>query len=200
MKRWIVVAALFAALFVFVGLQRDKIEDLKRDRNIYRNNTESLLSEVQTYKFRDSLNAARVLSLQLRIKDFERFRAEDAEIIKDLKQRNRDLSAVNKTQSETIIELRAIPRDTVVIVRDSILVPAVSVHCGDNWYKFDGLLTPDEFTGKIAHRDSLLLVESVRYKRFLCFKTKKVKDRQLDCISKSPYNTIVGLEYVIIER
>ena len=47
-----------------------------------------------------------------------------------MKQRNRDLAAVNKTQSQTIIDLRAVARDTVVLVRDSIITPAVAVHCG----------------------------------------------------------------------
>jgi hypothetical protein len=122
-------------------------------------------------------------------------------LIKQLKARNRDLAAVNKTQYETIIELRAAPRDTFVI-RDSIPIPAVAVHCGDAWFNFDGILTDKEFTGKLQHRDSLMLVETVKYKRFLGFlwKTNRVKDRHLDCVSKSPHNRILGLEYVVIEK
>lgn len=177
------------------------IDKLKTERDKYRNNTETLLSDVETYRVRDSLNAARVQSLELTVKEFERFRADDAALIKELKQRNRDLAAVNKTQYQTIIDLRAIPRDTVV-VRDSIPIPAVAVHCGDAWFDFTGVLTRDEFTGKLEHRDSLLLVETVQYKRFLGFlwRTNKVKNRQLDCVSKSPHNSIKGLEYVVIEK
>ena len=177
-----------------------KIEQLTAERDRYAGNTAALLSDVERYRVRDSLNAARVQSLELTVKEYERFRADDAALIKQLKQRNRDLAAVNKTQSQTIIDLRATPVDTVVLVRDSIITPAVAVHCGDAWYNFDGLLTKDEFTGKMEHRDSLLLVESVRYKRFLWWKTKRVKDRQLDCVSKSPHNSIIGLEYVVIEK
>lgn len=177
-----------------------KIEQLTAERDRYAGNTAALLSDIERYRVRDSLNAARVQSLELTVKEYERFRADDAALIKQLKQRNRDLAAVNKTQSQTIIDLRAVPRDTVVLVRDSIITPAVAVHCGDAWYNFDGLLTKDEFTGKMEHRDSLLLVESVRYKRFLWWKTKRIKDRQLDCVSKSPHNSIIGLEYVVIEK
>lgn len=97
------------------------------------------------------------------------------------------------------MELSAIPRDTVII-RDSVAMPAVAVHTGDAWYDFSGLLTKDEFTGKMEHRDTLLLVETVQYKRCLFFKTKKVKNRQLDVVSKSPHNTIVGLEHIVIEK
>lgn len=200
MKRWLIIGAIFAALLVFAGFQQNAIDNLKQERNRYERNTESLLLDVTQYKTRDSLNAAKVGALELTIKEYERFRADDAELIKQLKQRNRDLAAVNKTQSQTIIELQAVPRDTVVLVRDSVRVPAVEVHCGDAWYNFDGILTKDEFTGKMEHRDSLLLVESIRYKRFLWWKTKRIKDRQLDCVSKSPHNFIRGLEYVVIEK
>ena len=200
MKRWLIIGAIFAALLVFAGFQQNAIDNLKQERNRYERNTEPLLLDVTQYKIRDSLNAAKVGALELTIQEYERFRAEDAELIKELKQRNRDLAAVNKTQSQTIIDLRAVPRDTVVLVRDSVRVPAVEVHCGDAWYNFDGILTKDEFTGKMQHRDSLLLVESIRYKRFLWWKTKRIKDRQLDCVSKSPHNFIRGLEYVVIEK
>lgn len=202
MKPWIkiaaVVAVIFAANIAIIWADRT-INRLTAERDRYKGNTETLLSDVEHYRVRDSLNAARVQSLELTVQEYERFRADDAALIKELKQRNRDLAAVNKTQSQTIIDLRAIPRDTVVI-RDSVRVPAVSVHCGDAWYSFDGLLAEDEFTGKMEHRDSLLLVESVRYKRFLWWKTKRIKDRQLDCVSKSPHNSIRGLEYVVIEK
>ena len=194
------VAVILAAILLFCAGQQRRIKQLDAERDRYAGNTAALLSDIERYRVRDSLNAARVQSLELTVKEYERFRADDAALIKQLKQRNRDLAAVNKTQSQTIIDLRATPVDTVVLVRDSIITPAVAVHCGDAWYNFDGILTKDEFTGKMEHRDSLLLVESVRYKRFLWWKTKRIKDRQLDCVSKSPHNSIIGLEYVVIEK
>ena len=204
MKPWIkiaaVVAVILAATIAVIWADRT-IDRLNAERDRYKGNTETLLSDVEHYRVRDSLNAARVQSLELTVKEFERFRADDAALIKQLKARNRDLAAVNKTQSQTIIELQAAPRDTF-IVRDSIPIPAVAVHCGDAWFDFSGVLTRDEFTGKLEHRDSLLLVETVQYKRFLGFlwRTNKVKNRQLDCVSKSPHNSIKGLEYVVIEK
>ena len=193
------IAAVLLCACVLLGVQAHKQRNAAER---YRANTETLLSDVERYRVRDSLSAARVQSLELTVKEFERFRAEDAALIKELKQRNRDLAAVNKTQSQTIIDLRAVPRDTVVLVRDSIITPAVAVHCGDAWFDFTGVLTRDEFTGKLEHRDSLYLVETVQYKRFLGFlwRTNKVKNRQLDCVSKSPHNSIKGLEYIVIEK
>ena len=201
MKKYLILAAVAIVAALAVIWADRKIEQLTAERDRYAGNSAALLSDIERYRVRDSLNAARVQSLELTVKEYERFRADDAALIKQLKQRNRDLAAVNKTQSQTIIDLRAIPRDTV-IVRDSVKVPAVAVHCGDAWFDFDGLLSENEFTGKLEHRDSLLLVESVKYRRFLGFlwKTKKIEDRQLDCVSKSPHNSILGLEYIVIEK
>lgn len=204
MKTWVKIAVLavvvIAAAISVVWADRT-INRLTAERDKYRNNTETLLCDVETYRVRDSLNAARVQSLELSVKEFERFRAADAALIKQLKARNRDLAAVNKTQSQTIIELQAAPRDTF-IVRDSIPIPAVAVHCGDAWFDFDGLLTATEFTGTLANRDSLLIAESVQYKRFLGFlwKTNKVKNRRVDVVSKNPHTSILGVEHVVIEK
>lgn len=199
MKQWLIVGAIFAALLVFAGFQQNAIENLKQERNRYERNTESLLLDVAQYKTRDSLNAAKVGALELTIQEYERFRAADAKLIKTLQTKNRDLTAITAEQSQTIMELSAVPRDTVII-RDSVAMPAVAIHTGDAWYDFSGLLTKDEFTGKMEHRDTLLLVETVQYKRCLFFKTKKVKNRQLDVVSKSPHNKIVGLEHIVVEK
>lgn len=195
----IILAVVALCLCAVFGIQS---RNAKAQAARYKSNTETLLSDVEQYRVRDSLSAARVQSLELTVKEYERFRADDAQLIRELKQRNRDLAAVNKTQSQTIIELRAVPRDTVVLVRDSVVVPAVAVHCGDAWFDFDGLLTADDFTGKLANRDSLVLAETVKYRRFLGFlwKTRKIADRQLDVVSRNPHTEILGIEHITIER
>lgn len=201
MKQWLIIGAVFTALLVFAGFQQNAIENLKQERNRYKRNTESLLLDVEQYKTRDSLNAAKVGALELTIQEYERFRAADAQLIKTLQTKNRDLMAVTTAQSQTIMELSAVPRDTVII-RDSVAMPAVAVHTGDAWFDFDGLLTDSEFTGTLVNRDSLLVAETVQYKRFLGFlwKTKRIKNKQIDVVSKNPHTTIMGTEYIKIEK
>lgn len=205
MKRiWeiLIVCACVVAVGVAVIVAGTRVERMQQELDRHKGNAAALLTDVQRYRVRDSLNAARVESLELTVKEYERFRADDAELIRELKARNRDLAAVNKTQSQTIIDLRATPRDTVVLVRDSIVTPAVAVHCGDAWFDFDGLLTADRFTGTLTNRDSLLLAETVKYRRFLGFlwKTRKVEDRQLDVVSRNPHTNIVNIEHIVIEK
>lgn len=201
MKKYIVILVVLLVAGGYVYLSERRIQSLTSERDKYLHNTETLLSDVETFKVRDSLSAARVQALELSVKEFERFRAQDAVLIRELKAKNRDLAAVNKTQSQTIINLQAVPRDTIVI-RDSVKIPAVAVHAGDAWYDFDGVLTETDFTGTLKNRDSLLVAESVRYKRFLGFlwRTNKVKDRRVDVVSHNPHTEIMGVEYVVVEK
>lgn len=193
-----ILIGFFACMVIEIVIQDKKIENLTQERDKYKQNTEILLGESKTYKVRDSLNAIKVESLELTMKEYEKYRAEDVGLIKDLKKRNEDLKSVNKTQQETIIRLSAVPKDTIVLI-DSILIKAKKVHCGDYWYDFDGILTESDFKGTLINRDSLLIAETIRYKRFLWFKTKKIKSREINAVSLNPHTEIMGLEHIIIE-
>ena len=201
MKKMLIIAGVILALLVAMGFQQNRIERLTSERDRYKGNTEALMTDVERFQVRDSLSAARVEALELTVREFERFRSEDAALIRELRQRNRDLASVNTTQAQTIIEMSAVPRDTVII-RDSKPVKAVAVHCGDAWYDFDGLLAGNEFSGSLTNRDSLILAETVKYHRFLGFlwKTKRVDERQSTVVSRNPHTEILGVEHVVIER
>ena len=191
------VVALLVAGNIF---QFKRIEKLSAERDKYARNTDALLTDIETYKVNDSLNAAKTQALELTVKEFEKYRAEDAALIRQLKTKNRDLQSVVTNQSEMIVEMQSVPKDTVII-RDSVKIGAKVVHCGDDWYDFDGLLTDKEFTGNMVSRDSLLIAETVKYKRFLGFlwKTKQIKNREIDVVSKNPHNKIQNCEIITIE-
>ena len=198
-NKLLIAAAIFAAcMLVTVVLQDRKIASLTAERDKYKENTETLLAETQSYRVRDSLNAARVGVLELTMKELQQFRADDATLVKDLTAKNRELEQLSKAQSETIEKLRCVPRDTLLLI-DSIYISAKAVHCEDAWYTFDGLLTEDEFTGTMKSWDEILLTETVRYKRFLFWKTRRVKDREFEAVSRNPHTTIKGLEHIIID-
>ena len=201
MKKYLTISIIVAFLLVLttVVIQDRKISQLTSERDKYKQNTESLLEQTETYKVRDSLNAAKVGTLELTIKELEKFRAQDAELVRDLKAKNRDLDELNKAQMRTIQELSCVPHDTVIRI-DSIPITAKAVHCGDEWYTFDGLMTDDRFTGTMTSRDELVLTETVRYKKFLFWKTRKILDREMEAVSRNPHTTITQLEHIIIDH
>lgn len=196
LKAAIVIVAVLGVLYMGMDIRASR-EEIAR----LRANNDALMGDIERYRVRDSLSGARVESLELTLREFERYRAEDAALIKDLRGRNRDLAAVNKAQSETIVELMAVGRDTIII-RDSIPIPATAFHCGDRWYDFDGIVADGVLTGEMRSRDSLVIVESVKYRRFLGFlwKTHRIESRWMDCVSKNPHTTILDVEHIIINN
>lgn len=206
MKKYLIWAAIamVVAAVATIWVQRTKIEKLTDERNRYRGNTETLLQDVETYKTKDSLNAAKVGVLELKLSEFERYRASDAELIKTLQTKNRELERVTTTQMETINELRATVRDSIVYLPgDTTTIVLKCVDISDPWFSLKGCTTPDgEFTGTFVNRDSILVAATVQYKRFLGFlwKTKKIKNREIDVISRNPHTKIMGVEFVTIEK
>lgn len=206
MKKYLIIAAIALAVsaVVTIWVQRSRINTLTGERDKYRTNTETLLQEVSRYQTKDSLNAAKVGVLELKLSEFEKYRASDAELIKTLQTKNRELERVTTTQMETINELRATVRDSVVYLPgDTVTTVLRCIDIVEPWFELHGCTTPaGVFTGTHINRDSLLIVETVQYKRWLGFlwKTKKIKNRQIDVVSKNPATKILGVEFVTIEK
>lgn len=204
MKKYLILAAIIMAVAVAFWVQQSRIKSLTAERDKYRSNTETLLQDVRTYQTKDSLNAAKVGVLELKLSEFEKYRASDAELIKTLQTKNRELERVTTTQMETINELRATVRDSVVYLPgDTVTTVLRCVDIVEPYFELHGCATPDgQFTGTHINRDSLLIVETVQYKRWLGFlwKTKKIKNREIDVVSKNPATKILGVEFVTIEK
>lgn len=206
MKKYLIIAAiaLAVAAVVTIWVQRSRINQLTGERDKYRTNTETLLQDVSRYQTKDSLNAAKVGVLELKLSEFEKYRASDAELIKTLQTKNRELERVTTTQMETINELRATVRDSIVyLLGDTVTTVLRCVDIVEPYFELHGCATPDgQFTGTHINRDSLLIVETVQYKRWLGFlwKTKKIKNREIDVISRNPHTKIMGVEYIEIEK
>jgi hypothetical protein len=204
MKKYLILAAIILAVAAAFWVQHVKIKRLTEERDRYRSNTEILLQDVKTYQTKDSLNAIKVGNLELSLAEYKKYRADDLALIKTLRAKNRDLERVTTTQMETINELRATVRDSVVYLPgDTVTTILRCVDIVEPYFELHGCATPDgQFTGTYINRDSLLIVETVQYKRWLGFlwKTKKIKNRQIDVVSKNPATKILGVEFVTIEK
>lgn len=203
MKRILIYTAIIGAIIAVIWGQHARIKSLKADRDKYKSNTEVLLADVERYQTKDSLNAITVGVLELKLSEFKKYRADDAALIKSLQTKNRDLQAVTTAQLETIKELRGTVRDSIVYLPgDTVTTVLRCIEYSDKWVDFDGCIINNTFSGKIITRDSLLITETVQYKRWLGFlwKTKRIKNREFDIVSKNPHTKITGFEVITIEK
>ena len=204
MKKYLILAAIILAVAAAFWVQHGKIKGLTVERDRYRSNTEILLQNVETYQTKDSLNAIKVGNLELSLSEYEKYRADDMALIKTLQTKIRALRRITTTQLETINELRGTVRDSIVYLPgDTVTTVLRCVDIVEPWFELHGCAKPDgQFTGTHINRDSLLIVETVQYKRWLGFlwKTKKIKNREIDIVSKNPATHILGVEFVTIEK
>ncbi len=203
MKKYLIWAAIILAVAAAFWVQHVKIKRLTEERDRYRSNTEILLQDVRTYQTKDGLNAAKVGNLELKLSEYKKYRADDAALIKSLQTKNRDLQRVTTAQMKTINELRANVRDSIVYLPgDTVTTVLRCIEYSDKWVDLDGCIINNTFSGKIITRDSLLITESVQYKRWLGFlwKTKRIKNREFDIVSKKPNSKITGFEVITIEK
>jgi hypothetical protein len=202
MKKYLIIAGMIISLLSTITWQHSMIKELSHDREKYRTNTETLLADVQRYQTEDSLNAAAVGLLKLKVSEYEKYRSGDLKTIEKLKIEKRDLQSVTTAQTETINELRGTVRDSIVYLPgDTVVLRCVEIH--ETWFDLTGCITPaGEFSGKHINRESLLIASTVQRKRFLGFlwKTRKIKNRKVDIVSKNPTTEIAEFEYIEIEE
>jgi hypothetical protein len=215
MKLKIATLTLIALLAAAAGYGWYALEKAKAERNIYRNDTFALLEKVNSYEvyLADTLHAASLGEVSLRLSEYESYRAEDAGLIEALKVDNRRLAQITTAQTQTINSLKNVPvRETIV----EIPVPAGEGTDGrsyrtdtlrclditDTWYGLHGCIGHDGmFSGTMVSRDSLLYVEHVVPKRFLGFLWKYgVKERRQEIVSRNPNTEILDAEFITIRQ
>ena len=199
--------AIIVSMLAFHKIHKLKEENtrLLSNQEILLTQKQTIMAESQAYKVSDSLNAAKVSELQFTLKEYKKYRAQDLQLIEQLKVKKSDLQKVIDLQTETINSLSAKLNDSIRI--DTVTNIADTLKCFDyksKWTDVSGCidLKRDSINLQIKNRESLKIVETVVYKRFLGFlwKTNKVKDRRVDIVSENPNTTIVNLDYVSIKR
>jgi hypothetical protein len=204
MKKYIYIVTGLAILLSIIFVQRHQIKAAKKDRDTYRQNTHTLMSDIDRYRVNDSLQAASIGELSLTVGEYEKYRQEDMKLIKNLKVDKSRLQQVIAAQIKTACELSGTFRDSIVrrgtlfdsIYRDTLKYISIN----DRWFDLTGCIDANyKFTGRFESRDSLLYVEHVIPKRFWFIKWG-VKERRQEIVSRNPHTRIEGAEFVTIRK
>lgn len=207
MKNWAVKMLVVLAVLLVVCLIKmyTSLKASKKEAAVYRLNTEVLMQDIDSFIVRDSLHATRVGALELKLSEYERYRAGDWGLIEDLKTRNKDLKSVTTARMATIRDIQAKIKDSIAYQPGDTAEKIVhKIDYSDKWLDFKAEFEHgrQNFEAAIQTRDSLLITELVQYKRFLGFlwKTSKVKKREFNIVSKNPYTKILGFEVIVVEK
>lgn len=203
-KAYIIAAGILIILIAIIVALSARLKKVKADRDEQRKNVETLFTSVESYKVQDSLQAATIGDLQLTLKQYKQFRAEDAQLISSLKVDNKRLQGVVTTQTESYYQHTAALRDSVKMlitkVPDSIKVPIIvkTANFADKWHSLNIVIDGDSLNYRLRTKESLIITNHVVPKRFLWFKFG-CKEVRTDVVSKNPYVESISLESITIK-
>ena len=203
-KAYIIAAGILIILIAIIVALSARLKNVKADRDVQRKNVETLFTSVESYKVQDSLQAATIGDLQLTLKQYKQFRAEDAQLISSLKVDNKRLQGVVTTQTESYYNHTAILRDSVrmLVARQpgSIKIPILvkTANYSDEWHTLNITIDGDSLNYRLRTRESLIITNHIVPKKFLWFKFG-CKEVRTDVVSKNPYVENISLESITIK-
>ncbi len=121
----------------------------KDEVNRQSNNVKAMAGDIAYYQLRDSLETAVVGALEFKVGELEKYRADDAELIKDLNLRLKDV--------RTITKINTVTHDSVAF----ILIDSCFDY-KDRWTSFNGCLGGNF---EYSVRDSVASIINVEYQR-----------------------------------
>lgn len=195
------VAIILFMLILYSYFSTKVALSLKEDNNRLANNQEVLLSEAQSYKISDSLNAIKVQALRLELSDVKAYYAKEAELLKKAQVEISTLQSLAITQTKNLSQLKLKLNDSVKV--DTVLLPVDTVPCfaySSKWLDVQGCIFEDSIDLQIQNRESLILAASLRKKKFLFFKLPVwlfgYKQEDIDVISENPNTIITNVKYI----
>lgn len=179
----------------------NKINELKNEIRTHERNEQTFINQVERYKTKDSLSCAKVGELELSLKNTKKLLADDVAVIENLNLKIKNMEQVAKISTRT--ETRIIERlkDTTITQHDTLRDIKV-IDLTQPHMEIKGFIFPDSVDFKIITKDSLLIIETIEYKRFLGFlwKTKRIKKREFDVVSRNPNTIIEDIQVVTIKK
>lgn len=192
-SKYLIVAVLLLCGVVYVQHRRTLRLTDERDR--YRSNNTALLSDVKRMRIDSTTLAADAEGLRLTVAEYRRFRAEDAETIKRLGVKVKNLEAAARHEIEVAGPIDAAVKDTVVI-RDTLPQVRQKVEMITPHIRLTGLLESNRLKGEIRVPVTLNQAVWVEYRGWWLW--KRVKAIHQTVSSDNPYVDIKYSEYIQI--
>lgn len=171
-----------------INRKTSNIEVLNSDFKSYAANVKVVLNNKDTLI---KLQAANVGSLAYTLDEFKRYRAEDAQTIKSMGLRLKNVLSVASVSTQTSQNI-----STPTVKTDSSMCFAYK----DSFIQVSGCAYKDKTILYYSGQDFLTIVPSVIPKHKFLWMTWGVKGVQLDVISKNPNTTFTYAKYVEIKR
>lgn len=195
LSKYLLVAVLLLSGIVYIQYRRNV--HLANERDRYQANNTALLSEVRRMRIDSTTLAVDTKGLRLTVEEYKRFRAQDAETIKKLGVKIKNLEAAAKHQLEVGGPIDAAVKDTVII-RDTVPLLRQKVEMITPHIQLIGMIEDSRLKGQIRVPVTLNQAIWVEYKGWWFW--KRVKAIHQSISSDNPYVDIKYTEYFQIQK
>ncbi|MBR7183855.1 MAG: hypothetical protein IKD41_07695 [Alistipes sp.] len=195
MKKYLFIYAVIATAVIIIGGR-----GIWSEKERLRQNNEALTQSLSLYRTKADKSAAEVDILQLRCREFERLRAEDAKHLRAMGIKIRRLESSAKSVNKSEIAIKAPTTDTVIVKETIRITDTVKVFCWrDSWVKIDGQIGSDSVYCRVESTDTLHQRVWRVPRKFLFFRygTKAIR-QQIVC--SNPHNKVVYTEFIKIDK
>lgn len=183
------IALLCLSFFIY----RNNYKEKQRINNNYK----ALQQELVQYKLKDSSNVAEITALRIDKSTLENIFEEQAEEIKQLNIRLKDVKNYSKIGTTTYITINDTIHDSIIVVND-YLDTIKCVNVDDPWFKLRGCTEDNIFRGDVLIIDSITVITSIEKKKFLWWRYG-YKRSKTTVRSANPYTEINEVKNIIIE-
>jgi hypothetical protein len=172
---------------------------LQKERDTYKQNTYSLLSDFKRIQIDSTTMVADVKVLKLSLDEYKQYRAEDLETIKKMKAQIKSLQVIAKHELEISAPISANLRDTLIL-RDTTTIRIKAIEVNTRHLQINGIIDNNQLTGRIYLPVNLHQLVWVEHKhRFLWWKWG-VKAVHQTISSDNPHVQIKYSEYIQLTK
>ena len=195
LSKYLLVAVLLLAGIGYIQYRRNV--HLANERDRYQANYTALLSEVRRMRIDSTTLAVDIIGLRLTVEEYKRFRSQDAESIKKLGVKIKNLEAAAKHQLEVEGPIDAVVKDTVFI-RSTVPLLRQKVEMITPHIQLTGMIEDSRLKGQIRLPVTLNQAIWVEYKGWWFW--KRVKAIHQSISSDNPYVDIKYTEYIQMQK
>ena len=151
-----------------------------KEKERFEANQTTLMTSLNNFKFRDSLNAVENGRLKLNLSELKELREADFKLIKELKLRPKDV--------ETITKVKVVTRDSIIFqLKDSC------INYESEWTKVSGCIGD---TLSIETSDSIAFIAHKEYKHKFLFFRWGLERAKVKIINFNPRSSVKSPEWI----
>ena len=197
MNKYLVL--LIVALSITSGILIRSREKIIEERDLYKHNSEALLSENKRIQIDSSTMALDIKTLTMSLKEYKQYRTEDKERIEKMGVKIKNLEAIAKHKVEINAPIQAEVKDSI-FKRDTVPIYIKTIKMDTPHLKLDGIIENNKLTGKVRIPIMLNQAIWVEYKHKFLWWQWKVKAIHQTISSDNPYAEIEYSEYIKIKK